>query len=186
MIQNVVSTADLGCNIDLTLIARNLWNIQYNPCKFTAAIIRIRCPATTSLLFSSGKFVCTGGKSIDDNKKAARMVARKIQQFYKTIRSSKKIFFKNYKVQNLVGSFKFRHRLDLIAINMAMPKQTNYDSVIFPGLKLQPNPKEKTTILIFISGKIIITGIKDHAILEELKCYLDRLLIKFIRPRFIS
>jgi len=182
MIQNVVSTAELGANIDLSLIAQNLWNIQYNPRKFTAAIIRVRKPATTSLLFSSGKFVCTGGKSIEDNKKGARIIARKIQKFYGRFLPMKKIYFRNFTVQNVVGSFKFRHKVDLIALNLAMPKQTRYDSIIFPGLQFNPNPREKTTILIFISGKIIITGIKDPAIIEELKTYLNRLLIKFIRP----
>jgi TATA-box binding protein (TBP) (component of TFIID and TFIIIB) len=42
-IQNVVSTANLMVNpLDLILIARKAINIEYNPGRFVAAIIRIQ------------------------------------------------------------------------------------------------------------------------------------------------
>lgn len=79
-VQNVVSTAYLGSRIDLNMVSRKVPNIIYDPRKFIAAIIRLRKPKTTILLFHTGKIVTTGGSSINDNKIGARRVARAIQK----------------------------------------------------------------------------------------------------------
>ena len=44
-------------------IALEARNVEYNPKRFAAAIMRIREPKTTALIFRSGKMVCTGAKS---------------------------------------------------------------------------------------------------------------------------
>lgn len=48
--------------------------------RFAAVIMRIREPKTTALIFASGKMVCTGAKSEDDSKLAARKYCRIIQK----------------------------------------------------------------------------------------------------------
>lgn len=55
-------------------------NAEYNPKRFAAVIMRIREPRTTALIFSSGKMVCTGAKSEEDSRLAARKYARIIQK----------------------------------------------------------------------------------------------------------
>jgi transcription initiation factor TFIID TATA-box-binding protein len=179
IVQNIVSTAYLGTNIDLEFITKNAVNIQYNRKKFTAAIIRLRKPKTTTLLFHTGKIVCTGASSIEENKKAARIIARIIQKIY---RKDKKIKFLDYLVQNIVACFKVPFKIDLIAFNLARPKNTFYDASIFPGLKFKPYTSSKTTILIFISGKLVITGVKEMDSVYEVKEYIERLLLRFKRP----
>jgi hypothetical protein len=42
--------------------------------RFAAVIMRIREPKTTALVFASGKMVCTGAKSEEHSKLAARKV----------------------------------------------------------------------------------------------------------------
>ena len=42
--------------------------------------MRIREPRTTALIFSSGKMVCTGAKSEEDSRMAARKYARIVQK----------------------------------------------------------------------------------------------------------
>ncbi|KAE8601707.1 hypothetical protein XENTR_v10013770 [Xenopus tropicalis] len=61
-LQNIVSTVNLGCKLDLKTIALRARNAEYNPKRFAAVIMRIREPRTTALIFSSGKMVCTGAK----------------------------------------------------------------------------------------------------------------------------
>ena len=56
-IQNVVSTVELAAKIDLLNLARNTINIEYNPTKFIAAIMRLRQPRKTCLCFDSGRLV---------------------------------------------------------------------------------------------------------------------------------
>jgi transcription initiation factor TFIID TATA-box-binding protein len=179
--QNIVSTAFLGAPVDLNLIAQNAINIEYNKSKFTAAILRIRSPKTTILLFGSGKIVCTGAKSIVDNKKGGRRAARIVQKIYKRHKSQTKIKFLDYKVQNIVASFSVPYKIDLLALNIEKYKNSFYDPTIFPGLKFNPFKSEKTTVLIFISGKVVITGLKDYDKVVETRDYMTRLLLKFKR-----
>jgi hypothetical protein len=60
--------------LDLKKIALQARNAEYNPKRFAAVIMRIRDPKTTALIFASGKMVCTGAKSEDHSKLAARKV----------------------------------------------------------------------------------------------------------------
>jgi transcription initiation factor TFIID TATA-box-binding protein len=78
--RNIVSTISVGCKLDLKKIALQARNAEYNPKRFAALIMRIRAPRTTALIFSSGKMVCTGAKSEDESKLAARKYARIIQK----------------------------------------------------------------------------------------------------------
>ncbi|XP_024937790.1 TATA-box-binding protein isoform X2 [Cephus cinctus] len=79
-LQNIVSTVNLNCKLDLKKIALHARNAEYNPKRFAAVIMRIREPRTTALIFSSGKMVCTGAKSEEDSRLAARKYARIIQK----------------------------------------------------------------------------------------------------------
>ena len=78
-LQNIVSTANLCCKLDLREIALQARNAEYNPKRFAAVIMRIKQPNTTALIFSSGKMVCTGAKSEDESRKAARKFAKIIK-----------------------------------------------------------------------------------------------------------
>jgi transcription initiation factor TFIID TATA-box-binding protein len=78
--RNIVSTVNLGCKLDLKKIALHARNAEYNPKRFAAVIMRIREPRTTALIFSSGKMVCTGAKSEEDSRLAARKYARIVQK----------------------------------------------------------------------------------------------------------
>lgn len=79
-LQNIVSTVNLGVPLDLKKIALHARNAEYNPKRFAAVIMRIREPRTTALIFSSGKMVCTGAKSEDASRLAARKYARIVQK----------------------------------------------------------------------------------------------------------
>ncbi|KAF3781194.1 TATA-box-binding protein [Nymphaea thermarum] len=67
-LQNIVSTVNLDCKLDLKAIALQARNAEYNPkaCNLE--------PKTTALIFASGKMVCTGAKSEQQSKLAARKV----------------------------------------------------------------------------------------------------------------
>jgi transcription initiation factor TFIID TATA-box-binding protein len=192
LVQNVVSTFSLGDRVDLKMIASNGINVQYNPRKFSAAIMRlnptsknspvVRRPKVTALIFGTGKVVCSGGKSLDENMKGARIIARLIQKLYLDQINPQNIRFINYTIHNIVGSFQVSFKIDLLAFNKSFPKHAFYDPTSFPGLRYKPYTTDKTTIIIFISGKIIITGVKDIHTLEEAKNFVSKKLIGFKRP----
>uniref|UniRef100_A0A3Q2V3M4 TATA-box-binding protein-like n=1 Tax=Haplochromis burtoni TaxID=8153 RepID=A0A3Q2V3M4_HAPBU len=87
---NVISTVDLGCCLDLKFIARRMWNVQYKPQV-------IREPKATATIFRTGKIICLGTKSVEESRLAARKFVRKLQKFGFPVR------FLNFKIQNIVA-----------------------------------------------------------------------------------
>jgi transcription initiation factor TFIID TATA-box-binding protein len=59
----MVASANLQKKVDLETAADLLENVMYEPEQFPGLIYRMSDPKTVLLLFSSGKIVCTGGKS---------------------------------------------------------------------------------------------------------------------------
>ena len=67
----------------------------------------------------------------------------------------------DYKIANVVAtvSFKLNEKIDLLRI-LNKIEDTEYNPEIFPGLVLRVR-EPKATFLIFSSGKMILTGLKD-------------------------
>ena len=150
-LQNIVSTVNLGCHLDLKKIALYARNAEYNPKRFAAVIMRIRSPRTTALIFSSGKMVCTGAKSEDDSRLAARKYARIIQKL------SFPAKFLDFKIQNIVGSIDVGFCLRLEYFHACHSQFSSYEPELFPGLIYRLH-EPKVVLLIFVSGKVVITG----------------------------
>lgn len=154
-LQNVVSTVNLGCRLDLKEIAQHARNAEYNPKRFAAVIMRIREPKTTALIFASGKMVCTGAKSEEDARTAARKYAKIIQKlgFQAT--------FKEFKIQNIVGSVDVKFPIRLEGMVTTHGQFANYEPELFPGLIFRM-VLPKVVLLIFVSGKVVLTGAKQR------------------------
>ena len=151
------STVNLKCELDLRDIALKARNAEYNPKRFAAVIMRIREPKTTALIFKSGKMVCTGAKSEEESRKAARLFAKTIQKIgYENVK------FSDFTIQNIVGScdLKFPIQIDTLYIDHA--KFSQYEPEIFPGL-IYRMFDPKVVLLIFASGKIVLTGAKKRS-----------------------
>ena len=166
-LQNIVSTANLCCKLDLREIALQARNAEYNPKRFAAVIMRIKQPKTTALIFSSGKMVCTGAKSEDESRKAARKFAKIIKSL------GFQVEFKEFKVQNIVGSCDIKFKIHLTKLNTALGGLNDraknqkgrkfichYEPEAFPGLIYHMTQPE-IVLLIFVSGKIVLTGAKQ-------------------------
>lgn len=156
-LQNIVSTANLRCRLNLRDIALKCKNSEYNPKRFAAVIMRIRQPKTTALIFTSGKMVCTGAKSEDQSLEAAKNYSKMI----------KKVGFDNlsmdeFKIQNIVGSHDVGFRIKLEKLHMFWGSTyAQYEPEIFPGLIFKMR-EPKVVLLIFASGKIVLTGAKSR------------------------
>ncbi|KAL6203854.1 hypothetical protein ACLB2K_027553 [Fragaria x ananassa] len=196
-LQNIVSTVNLDCKLDLKTIALRARNAEYNPkaCvltialeiyRFAAVIMRIREPKTTALIFASGKMVCTGAKSESQSKLAARKYARIIQKLGFDAK------FKDFKIQNIVGScdVKFPIRLEGLAYShnafssVSIPLCLDvvavgwYEPELFPGL-IYRMKQPKIVLLIFVSGKIVLTGAKVRSETYEAFENIYPVLIEF-------
>lgn len=152
-LQNIVSTVNLNCKLDLKKIALHARNAEYNPKRFAAVIMRIREPRTTALIFSSGKMVCTGAKSEEDSRLAARKYARIIQKLGFPAK------FLDFKIQNMVGSCDVKFPIRLEGLVLTHGQFSSYEPELFPGL-IYRMVKPRIVLLIFVSGKVVLTGAK--------------------------
>ena len=68
VIQNMVATADLGGELNLSEVALSLGleNVEYEPEQFPGLVHRISEPRVAMLLFGSGKIVCAGARKMED------------------------------------------------------------------------------------------------------------------------
>ena len=179
-LQNVVATVNLMCPLDLRHIAMRARNAEYNPKRFAAVIMRIRDPKTTALIFSTGKVVITGGRSEEDARLAARKYAKIVRKLgYEDVK------FADFGLHNLVASADVRFPVRLEALAHAHSNYAHYEPELFPGLvyrMLEP----KLALLIFVSGKVVITGAKSRADLNEAFQKLYPVLCQFrkvdVRP----
>ena len=154
-LQNIVSTANFKCQLDLREIALKAKNAEYNPKRFAAVIMRIREPKTTALIFASGKMVCTGARSEDESKTAAKQYARIIKKLGFPVK------FSEFKIQNIVGSCDVKFPIRLEGLSNQHSRFCNYEPEMFPGL-IYRMIKPKIVLLIFVSGKIVLTGAKER------------------------
>ena len=150
-IVNVVASASIEQKLDLVKITKKFSNVEYNPEQFPGAVFRLHNPNTATLLFSSGKMVCTGAKSVDMSIKAINTVVQKLRKGKIKINNEPIIT-----IQNIVSSINLGGTVSLEQAARTLPRSM-YEPEQFPGLihrMLDP----KTVILIFASGKLVCVG----------------------------
>lgn len=153
-IQNVVACADLNQKIDLPDIVKFFVNVEYKPRRFPGLVFRLNRPKTAILIFSSGKMVCTGAKSEKMARRAVRKVVKELKEGGFIIIGGLKIT-----IANMVGSADILGEVDL---EMAAAELDNvmYEPEMFPGMIYRMKDPH-VVLLIFASGKIVITGGKS-------------------------
>jgi len=170
-IVNVVASATIDQKLDLKDITKKFPDVEYHPEQFPGAVFRLKSPKTATLLFTSGKMVCTGSKSEEMAVKAVNTVVQKLRKGGIKIKKNAVVT-----VQNIVSSINLGGRVHLEKAARTLPRSM-YEPEQFPGLihrMLDP----KTVILVFSSGKLVCTGGKTekdvyrsvnllHSLLEE-------------------
>ncbi|KAJ2396146.1 TATA-binding protein (TBP) [Coemansia sp. RSA 2559] len=174
-LQNIVATVNLDCRLDLKTIALHARNAEYNPKRFAAVIMRIREPKTTALIFASGKMVVTGAKSEDDSKLAARKYARIVQKL------GFRAKFTDFRIQNIVGSCDVKFPIRLEGLAYSHGKFSSYEPELFPGL-IYRMVRPKIVLLIFVSGKIVLTGAKVREEIYQAFQAIYPVLTEFRKP----
>jgi len=160
-LHNIVATCNLGTEVDLPRLSQGARNAEFNPKRFAAVIMRIRDPKTTALIFSSGKLVVTGAKNEDLARIAARKYARLVQRLgFPNVR------FKNFKIQNMVGSVDVRFPIRLESLATEHEDYSSYEPELFPGL-IYRMVEPKIVLRIFVSGKIVMTGAKSREQIQQ-------------------
>jgi transcription initiation factor TFIID TATA-box-binding protein len=154
-IQNVVATGNLNQKLNLFSILNLTPGAVYDPQRFPGLVYKLKRPKTTTLLFTSGKLVCTGAKSERSAKTAINRIVKELRAHGIVIISDPEV-----SIQNIVATSDLKGTLDLEAVALCLNK-TIYEPEQFPGLIYRLD-QPKTVFLIFTNGKLVITGAKKE------------------------
>ncbi|MBI2672637.1 TATA-box-binding protein [Candidatus Woesearchaeota archaeon] len=167
-LQNIVATTSLEQDIPLIKLAETLPNTEYNPEQFPGLVMRIKEPKTSALIFSSGKVVCTGAKSMRKVKEAIAAIAKNVEKIKIKVQVKRLVI----KVQNMVASGSIGMDLNLNQLAMTL-ENTEYEPEQFPGL-VYKLADTRATFLLFSNGKIVCTGTRSEKKLHEA---VDKLIV---------
>lgn len=78
-IENIVVSVVLGRELNLDQLAFQLEDSEYEPEQFPGLVYRIYEPKVAFLLFSSGRVVCAGAKSLDSVRDAVAKLEKKLK-----------------------------------------------------------------------------------------------------------
>ncbi len=163
---NIVVSTSLKHDIPLEKMAATLSNTEYNPEQFPGLVIRIKEPKTSALIFSSGKVVCTGARSMDKVEESIKKIIKSLEKINVKITIKPEI-----KIQNIVASGSVGMDLNLNTLAMKL-ENTEYEPEQFPGL-VYKLAAAKATFLLFSNGKVVCTGTKSE---KEVHAALDKLI----------
>jgi len=152
-IENIVATVILEHPLDLNLIETRIPDVDYNPDQFPGLVYRIQNPKVTALIFKSGKMVITGAKSIRQLVYAVKKILKVLMNHGIPIHGKPQI-----QIQNIVASANLHVLIDLEKAAFVLEKSM-YEPEQFPGLIYRMS-KPRVVLLIFSSGKMVITGAK--------------------------
>jgi transcription initiation factor TFIID TATA-box-binding protein len=159
-IVNVVASVTLDQTFNLLDIMKNFKNVEYNPKRFPGLVFRIKKPKTATLIFSTGKMVCTGSTSAKMAHRAVNKVVRELKNGGIIILGKPKIV-----IQNMVASGNLHSKIDL-EVAADVLDNVMYEPEQFPGLIYRMRDP-KTVLLLFSSGKLVCTGAKSEAMVYE-------------------
>ncbi|MEM2134204.1 MAG: TATA-box-binding protein [Candidatus Jordarchaeaceae archaeon] len=166
-IENVVASVTINQKIDLEKIARATLNVEYDPEQFPGLVYRLEKPKTATLIFSSGKMVCTGAKSEKEVHKAVNLILKDLRDVGIIDVNSEPII----QIQNIVASASLGADLNLELAAYTLPN-VMYEPEQFPGLIYRmKNPK--VVLLLFTTGKLVVTGAKRE---EEIYTAVENVL----------
>jgi len=154
-IENVVASATLNQRIDLGEVVKGYPGVEYRPEQFPGLVFRLKRPKTATLIFNSGKMVCTGAKSEKEARLAVLKVIKELKKSGIVIISKPEL-----KIQNIVASANLGGMIDLEKAAYTLGR-TMYEPEQFPGLIYRMDDP-KVVILLFASGKLVCTGAKKE------------------------
>ncbi|KTG08745.1 TATA-box-binding protein [Haloferax profundi] len=159
-IQNVVASSAVGQELDLASLSMDVTGAEFNPDNFPGLVYRTQEPRAANLIFRSGKIVCTGASSVNEVNQALNKVFEELGSLGIPTDNREEAT-----IQNIVSSADLGTGLNLNALAIGLGLESvEYEPEQFPGLVYRLD-EPNVVVLLFGSGKIVITGAKkvDYA-----------------------
>ena len=183
-INNIIISANFGCSLNLKSLALKIKNAEYNSNKSSSLILKSKNANITATIFSSGKMVCTGAKSEKESKTACIKFSKIVNK------AGFNYELRDYKIQNIIASYDVKFSISLpdihsrinILINDNLKKlgsesYCKYNKDEFPRIIFYID-ESKINLLIFESGKIVISGAKKRKEINDIFKNIFPLLIE--------
>ncbi|HVP96933.1 TATA-box-binding protein [Methanoregula sp.] len=169
-IENIVASGAIAESIDIAMFSQKVEHCELNKKRFPGAVYHIEDPKIASLLFSSGKIVLTGIKNNEALKKGLSVMVKSLNDAgVETLREPR------VAVTNIVCSYDLARYINLNKVVVTLNLENiEYEPEQFPGLVYRIK-EPRIVVLIFSSGKIILTGGRN---MEDIKKGLDVLVKK--------
>ena len=168
-IQNIVASAALNQKISLKTIVEKFPHAEYSPKVFPGLVFRLKKPKTATLIFETGKMVCTGAKSEKEAIQAVNKVTKELKNHGMKIANKPEI-----KIQNIVASAELNGEIDLENVVYKL-KRVMYEPEQFPGAVFKRD-EPKVVFLIFSAGKLVCVGAKKEQDVYDAVNKLQRIL----------
>jgi transcription initiation factor TFIID TATA-box-binding protein len=154
---NVVGSGAFGVEIDIEALSADIPEAEYDPENYHGMYLRVEDDAPLTTLYRSGKYIITGANSTDELFRIRERIIELLHEFG-IIEANVE---DGFSVQNFVCQADLNQDINLsrIAIGLGLEK-TEYEPEQFPGLVYRP-PEHDCVILVFGSGKVIVTGASD-------------------------
>jgi transcription initiation factor TFIID TATA-box-binding protein len=164
-IENVVASASIAEGLNIETISNILDEAEYEPERFPGVIYRLKKPKVATLIFRSGKVVCTGAKSPDLARFALELLTQRLEDAGISVIRNPEIT-----VQNMVATWDTGQTFNLsdLILSFGM-ERVEYEPEQFPGMVFRLE-EPKVVMLFFGSGKVVCTGAKS---VEELERAVD-------------
>ena len=162
-IQNVVASAAFNQPVDLDAIVKAFPHVEYRPEVFPGLAFRLKRPKTCTLIFKTGRMVCTGAKSEREARRAILKVRRELKGAGIILSGKPEI-----KIQNIVASGSLGGPVDLeeLCVRAGVGGSLMYEPEQFPGA-IYRMKSPKVVFLVFSAGKIVCVGAKKEEEIYE-------------------
>ncbi len=158
----MVASATLNATLDLYGLAVSVPDIEYEPEQFPGAILKLKEPKVSLLLFKNGKLIISGASSEEQIVQAIKRASKIIHEIQPSVRVPRNV---EYEVVNLVATGNLNRSLDLFKTALGLDN-VEYEPEQFPGAILRlADPK--LTLLLFKNGKVICAGAKREDLLRK-------------------
>ena len=172
-IENLIVASDLGKKLELTKLGTEMPGARYVKGRNSSVMVELEMDGNSKpagVVFSNGKAVVVGTKTIKDSREAMSKLKKMIKKIEKGINSRAGV-----KIENLVTQFNVGVELDLNLLNSKI-SGCEYEPDKFPGLLMKVKEPQATYIL-FESGIVVITDIDDEKAADK----ASKELRKFLR-----
>ncbi len=173
-VTNVLAASHLNTIIDLHDLVHKVNHAQFDPKKMNCLILRHRkigAGRCVALVFSSGYISVNGSRSVCEARRNVRKYSRLIQSKGYEVKMGR------IDIQSLSGTLQLITSKKIRLDNLAKMVRGQYEPELFSAMGIK---KCGMTFLVFNSGKVVITGLKE----EDENGHRVREMVKDIFPTY--